>query len=118
MEYGGDTSHRVEAISFAGGIWIGWKNSVRMDVIRNHSLFILTQIWSGSSSTPITVAFVYRSPNRKKHQDLWRNLSLFNPASHTLWVIIRDFNAILSPNKKTKGLSPRKDAPNLVISWK
>lgn len=29
-------SHRVEAIGFSGGIWIGWKNTINLEVIRNH----------------------------------------------------------------------------------
>ncbi|MBA0608398.1 hypothetical protein Godav_020627, partial [Gossypium davidsonii] len=52
-------SHRVEAIGFFGGIWLGWKDFVRLEVVRSHPQFILTQVWQMPSSHPIFISFVY-----------------------------------------------------------
>lgn len=57
------------------------------------------------------VSFVYGSLNRKKRQDLWRNLRLSYCRDQTLWVIIGDFNVILASNEKFWGLSPGKRCP-------
>ncbi|KAH1057052.1 hypothetical protein J1N35_035117 [Gossypium stocksii] len=38
---GWEKSHRVEAVGFSGGIWIGWKSSVDLGVVVNHPQFIL-----------------------------------------------------------------------------
>lgn len=37
-------SHQVEAVGyfFFGGIWIGWKDSVKVEIIHNNPQFILT----------------------------------------------------------------------------
>lgn len=96
------------AIGFAGGIWLGWKSSIHVKVIRNHAQFILTRVWSTSISVPIMIAFVYGSPNRKKRQDLWRSLRASTLVGQTSWVSIGDFNAILASNEKLGGSSPSK----------
>ncbi|KAA3470000.1 reverse transcriptase [Gossypium australe] len=59
-------SHRVEAIGFSGGIWLGWKGSIRMEVVRSHPQFILTKVWHMSSTRPFFISFVYANPNRQK----------------------------------------------------
>lgn len=33
-------SHRVEAVGFSGGIWILWRNCVKVEVVLNHMQFI------------------------------------------------------------------------------
>lgn len=63
-------SHRVEAIGFFGGIWIGWNDSVRLNVVHSHLQFILTRVWQMPSAQPILILFVYGSPNRKMRQVL------------------------------------------------
>ncbi|KAA3488488.1 LINE-1 reverse transcriptase isogeny [Gossypium australe] len=52
-------SHRVEAIGFSEGIWLGWKDSVRLEVIRSHPQFISTRVWKMPSLHPILISFVY-----------------------------------------------------------
>lgn len=47
-ELGFQFSHRVEAKGFSGGIWIGWKNIVRVDIIQNYPQFVLAKIHNGS----------------------------------------------------------------------
>lgn len=41
-----DKSYRVEAVGFSSGIWIGWKNSIDLEVVSNHPQFILARIFS------------------------------------------------------------------------
>ncbi|MBA0674328.1 hypothetical protein Goari_015931, partial [Gossypium aridum] len=63
---GWDKSYRVEAVGFSRGIWIGWKNSIGLEVIGNHPQFILSCICSNLHPNPTFVAFVYGSPNKLK----------------------------------------------------
>ncbi|KAG8479043.1 hypothetical protein CXB51_029683 [Gossypium anomalum] len=74
-----DFLYRVEAVGFSGGIWIGWKNSISVEILRNHSQFILIKI-SG-----YTV-----------------------PVDADPWLAIGDFNAILDPCEKQGGRVNRK----------
>ncbi|KAH1055801.1 hypothetical protein J1N35_033866 [Gossypium stocksii] len=73
-------SHRVEAEGFSGGIWIGWKNSISVEILGNHSQFIFLKIFGNPHKHPVLVTFVYGSPNRfkrfvKKHWDFQGNMS-------------------------------------------
>lgn len=98
-------SHRVEAVEFSGGIWISWKNTVNLEVIRNHPQFILVRICSSVSSQYVFIAFVYGSPNWRKRRLLWEQLKTTIPSASIPWLIIGDFNAILSSDEKKGGRS-------------
>ncbi|KAL1151813.1 hypothetical protein V6Z11_A09G067300 [Gossypium hirsutum] len=71
-------SHCVEAIGFSGGIWLGWWDSVRLEVI----------LWHLSTSHPVFIAFVYGSPNRQRCQLLWSELKNSIPRGQSLWISI------------------------------
>ncbi|KAG8502883.1 hypothetical protein CXB51_000604 [Gossypium anomalum] len=78
-------SHRVEAIGYSGGIWLGWRDSVRLDVIRSHP---------------------------QRCQNLWSELKNSIPLDQSPWTAIGDFNAILSSSKKFEGLTRGKRCLN------
>ncbi|MBA0739474.1 hypothetical protein Gogos_012743 [Gossypium gossypioides] len=48
---------------FFGGILIGWKDSVKVEVVYSHPQFVLIQILNNLYRRSILVAFVYGSPN-------------------------------------------------------
>lgn len=96
-------SHRVEAIGFSSGIWLGLRESIDLKVIKNHPQFILVHICSIIQPHLIFIAFVYGSLDGQKKKFIWRDLSLFIPLRHSTWLAIGDFNAILSSNDKKGG---------------
>ncbi|KAG8494050.1 hypothetical protein CXB51_011564 [Gossypium anomalum] len=96
-------SHRVEAVGFSGGIWIGWKESICVEILKNHSQFVLVRISGTFFSKPLLVTFVYASPNQSKRRILWKVLQRTIPADGTPWMAIGDFNVILSPTEKRGG---------------
>lgn len=51
-------SHQVEAIGFSGSIWIAWKESARVEVVCNHSQFILIRIFDNSFRNSLLVSSV------------------------------------------------------------
>ncbi|MBA0752034.1 hypothetical protein Gogos_000914 [Gossypium gossypioides] len=73
-------SHRVEAIGFSRGIWIGWKYSVRLKVVCSHP------------------------SNRQVRQFLWNDLRSRNLLGQIPWIAIGYFNTILSSSEKSWGL--------------
>ncbi|KAA3471230.1 reverse transcriptase [Gossypium australe] len=104
-------SHHVEAIGFLEGIWIGWKNSVCLEIIYNHYQFIMAQVGSTSSPISVFISFVYGSLNRQKSKDLWDILKSLIPMGNCPWVVIGDFNAILSSSEKSGGMSKGRLCP-------
>ncbi|MBA0819825.1 hypothetical protein Gohar_000015 [Gossypium harknessii] len=76
-----EKSHRMEVVDFSRGIWLGWKETLDLEVIGNHPQFILVRIYYIHRSVSIFIAFVYGSPDRQKRKLLWRDLLLSIPSS-------------------------------------
>ncbi|KAL1095414.1 hypothetical protein V6Z11_D06G154900 [Gossypium hirsutum] len=97
---GFQNSHRVEVVAFFRGIWIVWRDSIKVKVLKSHSLFILTKVTDNSFKQPLLASFVYDSPNSHKRRNLWDSWKDFTPLDGSLWVAIGDFNAIISSSEK------------------
>lgn len=87
-------SHRVEAVGFSGGIWIGWKDSIQIHIIRNHPQFIFLRVNNFIPNNSFFISFVYGSPDRAKRKLLWEDLKSVNSNLSFPWLIMGDFNAI------------------------
>ncbi|KAA3460795.1 reverse transcriptase [Gossypium australe] len=86
---GFDRSHRIESIGFSGGIWVGWKDHTSINIIHNHPQFMLLSITDTNMNN-----------NRTKRKSLWGDLMNVLPQDPLPWMILGDFNAILSPKEK------------------
>ncbi|KAA3481487.1 reverse transcriptase [Gossypium australe] len=71
----------------SGGIWVEWKDNICFNIIHNHPQFI---------------------PNKAKRKSLWTDLLEVIPSDPILWLILRDFDAILSPKDKKSDRSTGK----------
>ncbi|MBA0799891.1 hypothetical protein Gohar_010374, partial [Gossypium harknessii] len=54
---------------------VGWKDSVIVEVIRNHPQFICIRVLKGVHSLAIHIVFVYGSLDRQKIRKLWEGLN-------------------------------------------
>lgn len=111
VKLGFQYSHRVEVIGFSREIWIGWKEFVRVEIIQNNPQFTLTWILSNRWFPSVFIAFVYGSPNRMKQKSICEDLKMLIPNGLFPWMVIGDFNTILSENEKIRGLSSGKCCP-------
>lgn len=59
-------SYCVEVVDFSSGIWISWKELIRIEIIQNHPQFILIHIFGILPSHSFFVFFVYGSSDRNK----------------------------------------------------
>ncbi|MFQ6621918.1 hypothetical protein Gotur_002273, partial [Gossypium turneri] len=85
---------------FSGGIWIGWKDTTHLVVIQNHPQFIVEKVYCGDPMKSVLIAFVYGSPNRMKRKALLETLKEAVPFDLTPWMLVGDFNTILSESDK------------------
>ncbi|KAA3465253.1 LINE-1 reverse transcriptase isogeny [Gossypium australe] len=99
-QLGFNLSHRVEAVGFSGGIWVGWKDSVRIQIIHNHPQFILFLINDHVSNNNFFLTFVYGNLDKSKRKTLWDVLKSVMPPKSIPWILMGDFNAILAPEDK------------------
>ncbi|KAK5803033.1 hypothetical protein PVK06_030673 [Gossypium arboreum] len=65
---------QMEAIGFSSGIWVGWKDSIQVEIIQNYSQFLLVWVISNVTKYPVFISFVYGSPDRRKRRLLWKGL--------------------------------------------
>ncbi|KAL1156476.1 hypothetical protein V6Z11_A08G094900 [Gossypium hirsutum] len=104
-------SHCIEAIGFLAGIWIGWKNSIHLEIIFNHPRLILARVGSSGFPNSVILLFVYWSLNKQKRKDLWNILKNLIPMGNSPWAAIGDFNVILSSSEKSKGITKGRRCP-------
>lgn len=108
-------SHRVEVFGFSSGIWVGWKDSLRIIILQNHPQIILLCDSGKDILNHIYIYFVYGSPYRSKQKVLWNELKFV--LHHDLYpcLFMWDFKAILSPNEKEVFIPQGKDVNFLEI---
>ncbi|KAA3458339.1 reverse transcriptase [Gossypium australe] len=97
---GFDRSHRIESAGFSEGIWVRWKEYIPISIIHNHPQFMIFRIQGTNLNDGFFLVVVYGSPDRTRRKLLWENLTNALPQASLPWLILGDFNAILSPQDK------------------
>ncbi|CAN1177927.1 LINE-1 retrotransposable element ORF2 protein [Linum perenne] len=100
----GFPSHfRVDATGFKGGVWIAWHPTlVSFDIIQSGQQFIHVKgVLQDGSNYFITA--VYASPTATERVLLWDRIRSLSANMDDPWVIMGDFNSILSAEDKRGG---------------
>ena len=104
-------SSRVDLASFSGSIWLLWNEgpsfSVEIITCSEHSIHALIKVHSPSLSFLFTAVYAPSQFNRRKPfwdylQNLAVNISL-------PWLLLGDFNDMISEDEKLGGLSDRSE---------
>ncbi|XP_031124242.1 uncharacterized protein LOC116026955 [Ipomoea triloba] len=95
ISFGFENWVRVEVVGFSGGIWIFWKPSVSLEILRTHPQFISLQVYE-QHSPPWTLSMVYGSPNRLLRKKLFSDLTANSPGTQPSWLVCGDFNSVIS----------------------
>ncbi|KAJ4825000.1 hypothetical protein Tsubulata_028177 [Turnera subulata] len=90
-------SHRIEALGFRGGIWLLWKNDIRVEVRFQHFQFLHFYIQGDFGTVEFTG--VYGSPQPASRCFLWDHLCRLAASVVHPWCVAGDFNAILSADE-------------------
>ncbi|XP_038688766.1 uncharacterized protein LOC119987931 [Tripterygium wilfordii] len=94
-QWGFENWVRVEAFGFSGGIWVFWKETLQISVIKTHPQFIHLRVQSnGINSWLLTV--VYGSPNFNLRKLLWMDLNSEIKDNLDPWMVVGDFNSVVS----------------------
>ncbi|GMJ12449.1 hypothetical protein HRI_004914100 [Hibiscus trionum] len=95
--FGFNRSFRIEAHGFSGGLWLLWRELVRLDILTVSNQFLHGRYKLEAFDRWIFFTFVYASPEVAKRKCLWGQL---NPGMGHHWVLRGDFNVILSSNER------------------
>ena len=100
-ELGVDAWHFVEPHGFIGGILLLWKSSfLDFQVIGDGMQGVYGVIEVHSNQTSFILSSIYASTKLWKRKELWSDL--INFASHVdkPWLVVGDFNEVISQNDK------------------
>ena len=92
----------MEASGFFGGIWLLWNDiRVNLKVVASSRYSITIVIAEGSQFWVLTV--VYASPNPAVRNSMWGYLNTTRRCFKGPWVVMGDFNEIVSSDEKRGG---------------
>lgn len=86
---------RVEAVGMSGGIWVLWKDSLKISVTRTNSQFVLLDVVS-DNNVKWSLAIVYGSPTKSLRRQLWSDLGREGSNIITPWLAMGDFNSVMN----------------------
>lgn len=94
----------VDSVGQGGGIWCLWDGNWKVEVLGASTQFVHLRVkWKRQSSWLLTV--VYARPIYARKQQLWDELFSIAESHNDPWVVIGDFNCILSDRERKGGAS-------------
>lgn len=88
-----------------GGIILFWNNkNFNIHVIDFHDRFLHCQIQDFNNHSNWLATFLYMTPQKENQYHIWNELLHLKPPNMEPWMIIGDFNCILSLNEKFGGV--------------
>lgn len=103
---GFNSSWRMEAEGYSGGIWILW-NSGNFKVFDVEEMKQCVTIRLVMGNRAFFLSCIYGSPNMKGREELWAHLwDLADNLQNEYWACIGDFNSYLSDGEKLGGGRP------------
>ena len=95
---------RVEALGFSGGIWLLWKESCNVQILKTHPQFIHLKVYSEDDQQWL-LSVVYGSPTYSLRKFLWNDLNGNSLDLKNPWMVAGGFNSVM---KASKVSNPRK----------
>ncbi|CAN1129383.1 Putative ribonuclease H protein At1g65750 [Linum perenne] len=96
-------SFRADAVGFRGGVWLCWDPLVvTFDIVEFDTQFIHAKGTNGDGSSFFITA-VYASPRATSRVLLWDALKRLAVGLNDPWVVIGDFNSVLSSGDRVGG---------------
>ncbi|CAL1378455.1 unnamed protein product [Linum trigynum] len=101
-ELGFDQNLVLDAVGFAGGIWVVWDSSlVTITEVDRASQFLHVRVRYGQVQWLLTA--IYASPALVQRRDLWNSIRDLAEGITEPWMLAGDFNSILQPADKLGG---------------
>lgn len=93
----------VPARGKSGGLLLVWRNSINIHVIVSNDNYINSLVFDNSSDDPWQMTNVYGPPLPHYRYQFWEDLDRIRNSFDGAWMVIGDFNAVLSSEDKVGG---------------
>lgn len=105
---------RVNIAGLAGGIWLLWNDAdIYCDIVSSIPEELHALIKVNSFSSHFYLRCVYAGPIFASRKLLWENLIIVSQSVTGPWVVLGDFNEVLSPNDRMGYMSFNNTSANL-----
>ncbi|XVF24392.1 hypothetical protein REPUB_Repub13aG0124000 [Reevesia pubescens] len=91
---------RVEVNGFSGGIWLLWDAAMVDIEVVAHSSQLIHAIVRLNNNCKWLLTAIYGSPEVVERSMLWKSLILANEVHQLPWLVLGDFNQVLSADEK------------------
>ncbi|GLT89654.1 hypothetical protein SLE2022_076310 [Rubroshorea leprosula] len=98
-----DSSTKVDAQGFSGGIWVLWNSYVGEVSMLERTAQMITVLVKCPHLEPWIFSAVYASPTPSIREQLWNKIEQLDCFDHMPWLLVRDFNQITSSNERLDG---------------
>ena len=101
-----------------GGLIVGWKIGVDMEITSKCNNMINALIFSDPVNEPWMISLLYGPPNRNNRGTFWEDVDKVGDAFNGGWLCLGDFNHVFSQADKKGGkpvATPSNGGPNVVI---
>lgn len=96
-------SFTVHARGRSGGLWLGWSDNHRLDIVDSSDRYIAAVIKKIPTGKEWLCTFTYGHPDLCKRADLWNHLKDIANRHNMPWLIVGDLNEIATADEKQGG---------------
>ncbi|KAK4253026.1 hypothetical protein QN277_010863 [Acacia crassicarpa] len=96
----------IEPEGLAGGLALWWQGNISLTILYKSKNVIHAHVESGSLKVPAIISFVYGPPEERDRRVVWDLLRDLAVNIRGSWLLIGDFNDLLSQSEKEGG-NPR-----------
>jgi hypothetical protein len=93
----------IPPIGLSGGLLLAWKFGVEIEPINQDANQISCLVYSNPSHNPWLISCIYAPYLPQRHAAFWEQLAGIGNSFGGSWLLLGDFNSILSPAEKSGG---------------
>ncbi|GLT60154.1 hypothetical protein SLA2020_329350 [Shorea laevis] len=112
-----DESVKVDARGFSGGIWILWNRTVGDITILDCFSQAITLLVKQAHRDPWLLSAIYANPVPTIREKLWQHLEQFTYTDGLPWLLLGDFNQIISSDEHAEGRVTGLRGASLMMSF-
>ncbi|GLT94094.1 hypothetical protein SLE2022_118530 [Rubroshorea leprosula] len=108
---------KVDARGFSGGIWVLWNRTVGDITILDCFSQAITLLVKQAHRDPWLLSAIYANPVPTIRESLWQHLEQFTYTDGLPWLLLGDFNQIISSDEHSEGRVTGLRGASLMMSF-